>query len=268
MNNGLPSQDEFFEICGETLDTALYPLHYKETTLRGLRLIGKSLAGVELKRLSEDLREKMLVRDSDGKYSRYFYVGKPYYMGAIKHWFVRELFQCEPILIPPPENDVGFLIDTIYEALMRDMIKKNPAASDEARYEAKAHGLAIEHVTSRWFQDSFPTLYLPPDNLRQYKMYCDHDFKLKLPGKILKVDVYSKWKEKKPTDIHLYCTLTEDRQAIEWRSVLTGNQYQVNTIPELGKSPLKMVVWLNCIAGGLDYEVFRRAAYGLVASIE
>lgn len=245
-----------FEACGEVLDTCLRPLHYEILTSKALDLLKIPAWSVDLKKQAEDVREKMLCRQWRGKY---FYVGKPYFKGAVKHWFLPQMLQMEPIVIPA---NVQSAINGAVEASRRKMIKKNPTVPDSVTEEVKFRGIIIERTVSDWFAANWPDLFLPASNRGRFQTVSCDDFRLRINGKTLNVDIFTKWTKKRAADLHIYVGITNDGQGIEWISTLTRNGYEKNLLPELGKSPVKTVVWLNCLASDLDYGVFQAVAPG------
>ena len=191
-----------------------------------------------------------------------FYTGKPHRMVALRSWFKTEqlpLLQLDFEIIP---GNASAGVRGAYECLMRSahMLQKTTM-------ERRASGLVLEQHVALWFKKQWPTLYLPPDNDGQWDRPCDHDFKLNIRGRIVKVDVSGPRSNgtfgnpgngKHRTDLHLICEI-RDRD-VWWLAVVPKETYNEVVIPESGRSPLQMIVWLNCIQDGIDYEAVRGAA--------
>jgi hypothetical protein len=58
-----------------------------------------------------------------------------------------------------------------------------------ARKAGQIRGLVIEHHIGGWFKKNYPECYEEPDNYQQWTKPCPHDFKLKINGKTLYIDV-------------------------------------------------------------------------------
>ena len=121
--------------------------------------------------------------------------------------------------------------------------------------------MVIEKHVSDWFRSNYPLFYIPPENERQWTKPCSYDFMIKAGNARLKVDVsglnadgaYGN-KNKKSTDIHLLCRLVDS--SIIWEGIAKGKEFSSTTYPEEATSPMRMVVWLNCIANNINYEQF------------
>jgi hypothetical protein len=113
-----------------------------------------------------------------------------------------------------------------------------------------------------WFERKWPGLYRAPDNHGRWETPCDHDFKLDVGDRTYKVDVagpdrvgkFRMHPRKPKADLHLLCRI--DGKDVVWVGVETGHAFAGvgEADPMLVTSPHRMVVWLNCIAGGVDYQ--------------
>ncbi|MFP4025844.1 MAG: hypothetical protein ACLFVR_15070 [Thiohalospira sp.] len=101
------------------------------------------------------------------------------------------------------------------EQKMRAPYMMTKYANTEARKAGQLRGLVIEHHVSGWFKKYYPLHYLEPDNYRQWRKICSHDFKIKTSSKILYLDVsgpkkdgtfgsYS-YKPQLGVDFHILC---------------------------------------------------------------
>ncbi len=88
--------------------------------------------------------------------------------------------------IPFAEN---WYRNAIQEQKMRSPYMRTKFADSEARREGQIRGLVIEHHVSGWFKQNFRRYYLEPDNYKQWTKMCPHDFKLKINGKIYRIDI-------------------------------------------------------------------------------
>jgi hypothetical protein len=256
---------EIFPICANVLRERLVPIHYAELTKMTLEKMGLQKEHVHWQRQIEDVREKMLIA---GQYDT-FYVGNPLCVGAIKWWFESEqqrlLLPTSGILIP---GNASSGASGAFNALMRDpyMIVKTRARNERIK-EARANGFIIEQHVSDWFQLHWPEFWQPPDNQNKFKSWCDHDFKLNLDGKIIKVDVSGKklngtygnpGKGKKKTDFHLLCEIQSAN--ILFSAVRSGSNYMNIIDSELGSiAPERLIVYLNCLKYDMDYGYIKNS---------
>ena len=265
MANDTIPMKEMFNTCSQILDRELTPIHYKTLTEMALQELGVNPTFVNIQRQIEDVREKMLCT---GRFDT-VYVPSPFCLGAKKLWFAR------PLLISPDDEAVVIPghaqhgAEGAFEALMRDgeMIQKNPHASIERVKMARAKGLVLERHVAGWFKENWAGFYRPPDNEGQWKHPCDHDFKLTIDGQIWKVDVFGPNAKgnfadpgngKRKVDLHLACEIIG--QNALWRSIFTGKEYSGKLTLATGISPKRMVVWLNCLRDGIDYDTIRHYA--------
>lgn len=253
-----PSFTKLFPACRDALDEARRPLHYHELTRRGLARIGVPIRDIQFSEVCEDVREKLLIAE---QYDT-FYTGKPLRLAALRSWFKTEqplLFQFDTIVIP---GNASAGARGAYEGLMRYayMLQKTTM-------ERRASGLVLEQHVALWFKEHWPTFYQPPDNAGQWDKPCDHDFKLAIGNTVLKVDVSgpryngqfgNPGNGKHRTHLHLICEI--GGQDVYWRGVVAGREYNDIVVPELARSPLQMVVWLNCLQDSIAYDIVSNAA--------
>jgi hypothetical protein len=248
------SMTDLFPICVEVLQELRMPVHYKNLTKLAIARLGVPHQKRDLEKHSEDVREKLLSTRRLGT----AYIGAPYCYGVMRAWFSNEqrALNFDEVRI---SGSATAGIKGAYEALMRPM-KPRSAAPLEIRNEGKARGLVIEHHVTAWFMRQWPKLVLPPTNDGQWSVWCNHDFRLRIDDKIIRVDVFGPLRDgnygnpynKEPADIHLGCRV-EDSDIL-WHSVVSGRHFMGTIIPELAYSPLRMIVWLNCISEGIDYH--------------
>ncbi len=252
---------QLFAGCSQVLDQNLVPLHYRALTAQSLRIMGMDTRLCDLDLLAEDVREKMLV---PGRHST-IYTGKPDCLAAKRGWFfgvadTLSLFR-EDDCIHIPGNASSGIQGTI-EALMRlpHMIAKHTSQTNPARISGAARGLVIEAHVADWFRAHGPAFFVAPDNAGQWTVPCDHDFKLKIGTRLLKVDIagpridgsFGRSAYKSPVNLHLLCQVKG--QGVEWTGVVRGEEFEPDIMPENILSPRRMSVWLNCLSAGLDYN--------------
>lgn len=266
MSNVLP-MPVVFEACLRALDSIHLPLHYRVLTERALALLGVDAGDVDMTRQIEDVREKLLCARSRDT----FYVPDPHCLAARQSWFASDqlAFNSDRVVVA---GSLTASISGAAEALLRapHMIQKNPFASEETVARARARGQILEHHISAWFSCQWPTFYRPPANHRRYTMVADHDFVLDVHGTRLRVDVVGPsstrgWDppDRKPkTDLHVLCEMREHENVCLWEGVARGTDYRPGILPVWSTSPLRMIVWLNARAAGVDYAACVEALRG------
>ena len=255
--------------CYQVLKRKLIPIHYANLAEIALNDLGLSKKDGDWQRQIEDVREKMLLK---GRLDT-FYTGKPCYLGAIRWWFddnqLRLAHPTDGIWIA---GSASLGMDGAFEALMRDpymKIKKPVPRERVAR--ARANGLVVEKHVANWFKQNWPEFYLPPDNEYFWETPCDHDFKLRIDQSVFKVDVSNKslsgkygnpGQGKRKVDFHLICEVID--KDVLLKAVFTGKNYDTQIYPDVnGVCPERMIVWLNCIQGGLDYSAICQHIMGI-----
>lgn len=257
------SMRDLFPHCIRVMQDALLPLHYREITRRALALMEIRQDQIAFDKEIENVREKLLAA---GRYGA-FYTGAPLCMGGLKAWFQVEdlLLHADEIRIP---GNATAGVEGAFEGLMRSPFMNNYTRNTEAIYRARAGGLVLEKHVTDWFQRTWPSLFLPPDNDGKWAQWCTHDFKLAINGRTLLVDVagpnrhgqYGRKHMKQCTHAHLLC---EIRGAdCFFRAVVSGDRYIDMVFPDSEASPFPFVVWLNCHRDGVDYRSVRDAAMG------
>lgn len=88
-------------------------------------------------------------------------------------------------------------------------------AQNDIRVAGQLRGLVIEHHVSGWFRQHYPAQYVEPDNYQRWTATCSHDFKLKTPAGLLRIDVSGPRKDgsfgaydlkpKQRVDYHILC---------------------------------------------------------------
>lgn len=252
----VPSATDLLPACCEVLDEEKRPMHYKSVTEMAIVRLGYKTNDVNVYRAKEDVREKLPMRkDLDVAY-----VGEPHCLLARRSWFSKiqpSLFNADWIRIP---GSLSAGVNGAYEALMRTqtMMNKRPDLSVSSLYKNRATGLVLQEHVVQWFKKNWPDFYREADNFQEWQKPCAHDFKLTVSGKTIKVDVAGvgasgQYKaSKKTTDLHLQCKPFGDD--VIWEGVVTGEMFELATAPVSALSPVNMVVWLNSIKFGVDYN--------------
>ena len=130
------------------------------------------------------------------------------------------------------------------------------------RFHTMHGGMAIEFHVSNWFQEKWPEFWKPPDNEYNYKVPCDHDFKLALPDRVYGVDVagplrdgtFGTYSAKLRTDLRVFAEM--EPGGVYMRGVMSGQSCPSSISPLVMKPCTRMFVWLNCVKFGFPYEKF------------
>lgn len=278
------SQPQLWECCIEVLDELIRPLHYRELFEMGsARWLDKYHPGCVFDDRSkaknaENLREKLLIPKGckGDAQSQTFYSRNGGYVGGLLKWFDTgqlKLNLDNQILIP---SRLSSCIEGATDALLRSpkMIQKNPYADPYSLAEGRMRGKTIESIVCNWFKDRWPDFYVPASNAGQYGDSSSDDFALRVPGSPVptlfvdvfgpskkdlrsKSDTYTKANLKGTADLHLFCRPWHDDFHVAWQGYLsqvkTQEVNEVNSVHSM-RSPYELVVWLNCIAHGLDYD--------------
>jgi hypothetical protein len=258
-----------FQACYDILDNILTPLHYRDLAEMAIQSLGVDIKDVNYNRQIEDVREKMA---SLGRMDT-FYTGAPLCLVGLKHWFENRqlhLFNgdtSKPIIIGANVNSG---VSGAFEGLMRfPHMMQHGNAPIEVRAMACARGLILEKHVADWFSANWPAMIISPDNHGRWNIPCSHDFKIRVGGRIMPVDVwgpnatggYSKPPAKKSTFFHLQCRPSQIGDHVAWESVIPGRLYDLGQIfPEGGISPRRLAVFLNCVKNNLDYDDIRKYA--------
>lgn len=266
MTDFVPSDSELLPACADVLTERLVPIHYSDLTEMAIRKIGYQISRINMFRTIEDVRERLPRKRDLGV----FYTSAPACLMAKKSWFPSMQL---PLLNPdfvviPGSATCGYL--GAFESLMRDKhMEDHWHGNVMSKNRNRARGLVIEKHVSEWFRLKWPGMYEMPDNNGIWEKSCSHDFKLIVGGKKYLVDVAGLGRNgyqsnKKSTDIHLLCRIDGDN--VVWEGVSSGKRLSEICMPEEAKSPISMVVWLNCHASGIDYDsIVRHNSKSLVA---
>lgn len=264
MANDTVPMEIIFRACYDILDEMLLPIHYRTLTELALQSLDVDIENVNYHRQIEDVREKMA---SVGRMGT-FYTSAPLCLVGLKAWFENKQMNLFNGDVTRPIRIIGNVtngIDGAFESLMRypHMLRYNLSAPEELRAMGCARGLVVEQHVFGWFKSKWPDLIFSPDNDKNWKLPCSHDFKIKYDrNRIMLVDVwgpnikgnYNKPPKKKATHLHLQCRV--DKGDVIWESVISGDLYKDSDIvlPISGMSPRRLIVWLNCIRDKLPYS--------------
>lgn len=266
IRNDVVPQKLLFEAVVSSLKHARVPLHYKTLTNIAITSLGLDKRALNMHKVIEDVREQLLDAGRLGT----FYVPRPHCLGALREWFrcpQEMLFHLDRVHINGSAKS-GVL--GAYEALMRApfMIDKTISGDVMNRNMARAKGLVLEQHVFGWMLETWPEFVLPAENEGQYHRPCSHDFRLEVNGQIIKVDVAGKSYltqmygsprfGKQTTDLHLLCCIERDDVFLE--GVQRGTEFGEHVMPVQATSPMKFIVWLNCLQAGLPYALLSDVA--------
>jgi len=253
------SMKDLFPVCVKILDREKTPIHYLKLTAMALEQeMDVFLPKPDFMKNAENVREKLLCSGQRGT----FYVGSPFCMGALRHWFKTNQLQFNADWITIPGSAQAGA-NGAFESLMRSrhMVIHNPSLRNtELLNRSRSSGLVLEHHVNEWFKESYPTLHLPPDNQGRWESPCNHDFKLLINGNPILVDVsgpdwngnYGKRGRKQKADVHLLCKIAGKDCIFE--GVVSGKDFSESVIPITAFSPTAFLVWLNCHKEQIDYN--------------
>lgn len=256
---------KLFPACVRYLRNAFQPVHYAKLTKAALELIAHPYDNYALIKAKKDVREKMLLKKRYGT----CYIGKPYFAGVCSDWFPNaqlplwntDIYQLKISV----DAHTGWYATEEFACRLPYLITK--FADTETRYKSGVKGYWIENHVSSWFKQTWPDLWMPADNKSQYKIPCNHDFKLRLPHKIICLDVMGPNREasfglspgKQPTDYHLCASFNINHWNITlcgfltYKDLITKKWWSVEQIRPISQ----LLVWINCINNNLNYKDIR-----------
>ncbi len=251
-----------FRSCREVAEACIAPLHYTELTRLAFERLGVSKDRVNWSRQIEDVREKLLVAGQHG----FGYVGSPHCLAYLKEW-VSQQAMLNPLSPIRLSANLEASERAVFEGLLRKFLDKT-GARPETIARSRARGLLIQEHVRSWFTAKWPKMVLPPDNEGEWERPCDHDFKLNVNGRVLRVDVagpratgdYGRPQGggKKGTDVHIIASIVDDSVAIH--GFVPGRGF-ADTFTAWDTQPIcRMAFWLNCAKLQLDYSLFRNSA--------
>lgn len=258
MTHDTLSMPILFRACREVADTSMAPMHYAELTRQAFLRLHIPTTSVNWKRQIEDVREKLLKAGQHG----FGYIAAPHCLAYLKEWLPRET-----MINPFQPVHVAATLEAgeraIFEALMRKF-KDKTQARPKSIAKGRARGLLIEQHVTCWFRTKWPDMVLPPDNEGMWERPCDHDFKLRVKGHILRIDVagpkangtYGKPKGggKAATDIHVIASIEGNEVVIH--GFVPGKEYR-DIFTTWDTHPIaRLVFWLNCNRLDIDYNLF------------
>lgn len=266
--NVLTSAD-LFDACGKVLDEHMRPIHHRECVRLAYEYLGlELLTGKQWERQVEDFRE-VIADPKRGKIG-FGYVGGPYYTAHRPSWF-------------PDHRQSELNIDAVditlteaewrasrLEAGRRSRWMRKHHRDPITVYENARDGYLREFAIRTWFKWQWPERVLDPENQGKWHIPCDHDFKLKISDELtLRVDVALDTDgvlvKKAPCDLHVLTKFDDDENPTKcwWTGVHTGVQFAASAPAAIGRSPRRLVVWLNMLDHDMDYGDYTdRAAQG------
>lgn len=258
-----------FRACCDVLWRELRPIHYADLARLAVESIGYVPSEVDGQRTKEDVREKLLEARARGT----FYTHGPHFCGAMRDWFrepQRLLFNPDEVasdrhLIPASLSASG---TACLEAVMRCRTMLTKVADTPARWIGLTRGLMIEQHVSDYFRREWPEHWAPPDNAGRYDRPCEHDFKLEVPDRLLRVDVMGPRRDgtfgtpsgggKRPADLHVLASI--EGNAVRINGFYTGEALSEQMSPWTTQPFSRLAVWLNCFKHGFSYGDLCRAA--------
>lgn len=250
--------------CYQILNENLVPIHYAALTKRAFEQLGLEPILYDWEKQVERVRERL------PGYKNVKYTGAPLCLMFIEHWFFGPqfpLFNPDTITIPiDPESTACGMYET--EQRFPYLKRKGGRATRVQLFETAQKGFVLENNVVDWFKSKWPGIIFDADNKGLWAEWCDHDFKIHVPFSrtVYKMDVqgpnykdeYNAPPRKPKADYHIQCRFEDDAILIE--SICTGDQLKESDkiIPVQNISPLRLVVWLNCLSNRIDYTTLRR----------
>lgn len=254
------------DACYQVLTEILTPVHYADLTKLAFNRLSANPSEFDWRKQTERVRERL------PEYKDIRYAGNPLCFMFFEYWFAGpqiHLFNPDAIRIPINSKSTK---NGILEAKLRIpyLLYKGGRVTKKQLYQTARNGFVLENNVVDWFKSKWPSMILDADNKGVWHRGCDHDFKIQdlLSGYAYKFDVqgpnfrgeYNSPKGKPKTDYHIQCKFENSVILIE--SICTGRQLKKanKVIPVQNISPLRLIVWLNCLSNSIDY-------YALVTSL-
>lgn len=256
--------------CGKILDSELRPIHYQELTfLAYVYEFGVDPRSVRWQKGTiEDVREPIADPEKCGwkYYDSFRYASAPFASIHRPSWFRED---DEIGTTPHRSKRLPIGIDdweTAYEAVM----KRSTTMKRHGRTlaEVRRHGMEgelLQAVVTGWFAFNLGSRLLPASNHRVWDQWAWDDFRLmNSAGDELIVDVLKvgSWKDAKRAHLHIFAQFDDaDRpKFVDVCEVQTGALWHPNGYPFEGSlSPIRLMVWQNMLAEGIDVDEYRAA---------
>lgn len=145
------------------------------------------------------------------------------------------------------------------------MIDKFAMTKEQYATMRARNSVLQEHVCG-YFRSHWPSLYEFAANEGLYRKPCPDDFRLKLPERMLGVDVsgeryYGGWSAppfKRKTDIHILANIDDAQDHIVMHGFVPGSEFATGVFSEWTNQPIQRLIFkLNVTTLGLDYSLFR-----------
>lgn len=264
--------NESVRILRATSSLACRPMHYRALAAKAIESLGYTAPNGEIfRQVSEHVRQPA----DEGRHGLCYLgereVGRGH--GNVGLIFLREWVEFEQQrLFHNGEIETGDIdFETSVEAstsvaLRLPHMYNTFGDSDAVRAKRASEGLIAEAHVSRFFRQSWPSLWRAASNQRRYDRPSSDDFRLRLKKKTLAVDVKRRNRDGgwahlgngNRADIYLL----SDARGTEW--VLVGwctKKMMADRIDEHNALPLRnLYLRLNCEIDGVDYDVMRSVA--------
>jgi hypothetical protein len=261
----VPSMTDLFPACVRVLESKLMPMRYNDLTKEAIDLLGYSVKDVAMDKVSEDVREKLPMHRQHGV----VYLEKPYCLMARRRWFQNQqldLFNSSAkdtaITI---EGNVTSGIEGAYVTLMRTQGNMQ----EKTDMHTRCKGLVIEQHVTDWFRENYPEFYRPASNAGDWEKWSKEDFFLKIPGKLIAVDVASvsrRWSgekivlRKRTTDLHMFARIAPNGRDVQLVGTMLGANWTHDIAPEETNDPRRLIVLLNCLKKGIPHNELKQLA--------
>ena len=246
----------FFIEAVRELRRVAKPLHPKELSRR---VESKIDPPYRARDPYEDIREKMAMARQHGS----FLVPKPDCLVGLLEWFEvsgDSLNVNLDIFEQPGSATTSYKIALRMERLAGRLLTK--VADTPARRAGMARGITVEEYVKQWFRQEFPDFFIDgPDRV------LETDFWMLVNDRRWSFDVASVKddgvvgipNDKKPTDFHVFGQIKDSSVYVQ--GYLRGRELpNRNFRIEYSKPIAPIIVWLQCVRDGIDYDKLRHYA--------
>lgn len=258
-------------LCHKILEREISPIHYEKLANLVIKEQGE-YNGYDLKKIKEDIREKILIAGLDDS----GYTGKPYFLAYKKRWVKRNqaVFNFyEPIRVPMTvSSSTAGACETVfrfkymlYKPLNKSLTIDEAIDEDPKIIHFRMKRLIIENNVSDYFRNRWPDLWLPPSNKNIYKQHAPDDFRMRIrdDDHIYLFDVCTPNKDNligkvyMKKEAHIHVVANDEDDEINIVGFTTGKLFKEKqwVIEEL--YPIhQLIFWLNCISKKYPYSIF------------
>lgn len=268
ISNGVIRQNDLRPLCDKILEREVRPMHYADLTKEAIKAAGLH-NGYNVDKIKEDVREKILVAGLDDS----GYVGTPYCLAFKRSWVKRNQAKFnfdEPITVPVTvSSSTAGACETVFR--YRYMLQKNTMEferideASEGNVQFRMRRLIIEHNVSDYFKKRWPKLWLPASNNKKYKTSAPDDFRIKVEGSKLNIDVCTPDKEgkvgkvnmKKEAWVHVVAENPQDELNIVGfipGKMFKGSRWSIGELYPINQ----LIFYLNCVDAGIPYSIFKK----------